>query len=249
MLYFIKFIYTTFLLPPGFLIIIFALFCFWLFRRDRKAAVILAVIIFIFYILSTPFLSDPLTRSLEYKYRPPLSINGDVIVMLGGGATSDTPDLDGQGHLSGHAANRLITTVRLYRITGLPVIISGGKVYSNTGNESLIAKRQLIGLGVPEEKIITEDRSLNTEQNALYIKQIMQQYKFKKPVLVTSASHMRRAVLNFDKIGVDTTPYPTDYKANSNFEFSAGMLVPSASEILDTSIIIKEYLGIWALRF
>ncbi len=248
MLYFIKFLYTTFLLPPGFFIIIFALFSCWLFKRDRKAAIILAVITFLFYISSTPFLSDPLTRTLENKYHPSSFIKGDVIVMLGGGATLNTPDIDGQGHLSGYAANRLITAARLYRITGLPVILSGGKVYSDTGNESHIAKRQLIGLGVPEGKILVEDKSLNTEQNALYTKQLLQKYNFKRPVLVTSAFHMRRAVLDFNKIGVNMTPYPTDYKTNTNFKFKAAMFIPSASKILDTSIIIKEYLGILALR-
>ncbi|MFA5384743.1 MAG: hypothetical protein WC364_08795 [Eubacteriales bacterium] len=66
---------------------------------------------------------------MESKYRPPAEINGDVLVMFGNGVTLDTPDLNGPGHLSGSAANRLLTAARLYYITKLPIILSGGRVF------------------------------------------------------------------------------------------------------------------------
>lgn len=62
-----------------------------------------------------PLTAELLMGGLERKYAQPSRIDGDVIVVLGGGATSGTPDMDGEGNLSGAAANRLLTAARLYR--------------------------------------------------------------------------------------------------------------------------------------
>jgi hypothetical protein len=67
------------------------------------------------YIFSTQITGDLLIHYLEMKYQPPQIMKGDVIVMLGAGATSDTSDVDGRGEPSGFGANRLLTTARLYK--------------------------------------------------------------------------------------------------------------------------------------
>jgi len=194
-------------------------------------------------------LSGLLVKSLESKYSPPADINGDVLVMFGNGATLDTPDLNSSGHLSGAAANRLLTTARLYYVTKLPMILSGGRVFKENGNESQIAKRQLIELGIPEQKIIIEDKSRNTAENALYTRNILEKFDYRKPVLIVSAIQMQRAVMNLEKLGIEVIPYPTDYRKNINWYFDVFQLVPSAINLSDTSLVIKEYLGILALSF
>jgi uncharacterized SAM-binding protein YcdF (DUF218 family) len=180
------------------------------------------------------------------KYQPPQIVNGDVIVMLGAGATNDTNDVDGRGELSGFGANRLITTARLYKQTKLPIIVSGGAVFKDSGNEAEIAKRQLIALGVPEYKIFLENKSLNTEQNAKFTKKIMSLKKLKHPILVTSAFHMERAVLNFTRIGIKVVPYPTDFQTNRNMSIYPNKFVPA--DFLNTRLALKEYLGILAVK-
>ena len=73
----------------------------------------------------------------------------------------------------------------LYRKTGLSIIVTGGQVYADSGNEAHIAKRELMLLGVPEEKILIEDQSLNTRQNALYTGEIIRDHGWNRPILVT----------------------------------------------------------------
>ena len=97
--------------------------------------------------------------------------------MLGGGATLDTQDVDGQGHLTGATSSRLLTTVRLYEQTNLPIILSGGQVYADSGNEARIAKRILISLGVNPNDIYIEDKSINTEQNAKFTAELLEKTK------------------------------------------------------------------------
>lgn len=246
MLYFIKFIYHFFL-PPGIFIFLLLLLSLWLYKRDQKAALLLAVISFCLYFFSTPYTGNLLISTLESRYYPPSVIKGDVIIMLGGGATLDTPDLDGKGHLLGSAANRLLTTARLYRKTGLPIILSGGQVYPDSGNEALIAKRQLIGLGVPENKIIVEDTSRNTTENARKTKIILNKHQFTNPILITSAFHMERAIRNFRAAGISVIPYPTDYTTSTKQNLYPNNFVPSHVGLNRTGLAAKEYLGLAAL--
>ncbi|MFD1906166.1 YdcF family protein [Paenibacillus rhizoplanae] len=104
--------------------------------------------------------------------------------------------------MSGPAANRLLAAARLYRETGLPIIFSGGQVFADSGNEADIARRQLIGLGIPAEDILPESRSLNTEQNAVNTAKLMQEHGLSRPVLVTSGFHMPRSMVQFEHAGL-----------------------------------------------
>lgn len=249
MFYLIQILYTTFLLPPGIFVIFLVALCLWLFFRDRQAARILAVITAAFYLFSTGLVSGLLIRSLEHRYEPPAQVQGDVILLLGGGATLDTPNIGGAGHLSGSSANRLLTVAQLYYELKLPVIVSGGKVLETTGNEAEITERTLINLGVPPAKIIIENKSLNTTQNAEFTKALIDKHGFTQPILVTSAFHMERAVRQFAKAGQGVLPFPTDYQANKESFLTIYQLLPAATSLMDSQLAIKEYLGLLVSRW
>lgn len=249
MIYIIKFLYESFILPPGIFVLIFLIFFIYLRKRKHKFANFFLLITVIFYLSTTQLISDPIIRSLEKKYTVPLNLKGDVIVMLSGGATLDTPNIDGNGHLSGYAANRLITSVELYKKLNVPIIITGGKVFKTTGREADIAKKSLINMGIAEDKILIEDESLNTTQNAKYTKVILDKYNFKSPILVTSAFHMERAVIQFKKFNINVLPFPTDYQTNVHGNFELNSLIPSGDALNKIDISIKEYLGILASKW
>lgn len=244
MLYLVKFLYKTFLLPPGIFIILLLAIGIRLYKREKWLAKALLLLTFFLYLFSTDYIGDVLIRSLENRYQPPTAINGDVLVMLGGGATLDTPDINGYGNLSGDAANRLLTTARLQIKTGLPIIISSGESYADSGNESQIAKRQLIGLGIAGSKIIIEDKSRDTRENARNTAQILNSSGFKHPVLITSAFHMDRSVRDFAKYGIIVQPYPADYITSIKPFIYPSKFIPTSDGLSKTSITIKEYLGI-----
>lgn len=195
MLYILKVIYSTFLVPPGIFLILLLALTFRIYRRQRHSAALLFTFTLLFYLCTIPAVADPLIRSLESRYSPPAAFSGDVIVLLGGGATMDTPNLDSHGHLSGYAANRLLTAAQLYHKYRLPILVSGGKVLETTGTEAEISRTLLLGLGVPDDKIIVENQSLNTTQNAEYSKKLLDTHGFSRPVLVTSAFHMPLIIL------------------------------------------------------
>lgn len=239
---------AAFLLPPGILIVLMLLLNFWLYRKKVSGAKALSLLIAIFYLLTTSFVSDGLVRSLESQYTTLPEVSGDVIILLGGGALMDTPDIDGNGSLSGSAANRLLTAARLQKKLNIPIIASGGKVFEDTGTEAVIAKRILLGLGIPENKILIEDKSLNTTQNALFTKKIAEEGHFVKPILVTSAFHMPRAVKNFRKAGLEVTAFPADYKANRKSVVTVFKFLPKSGAFDDTCTALWEYAGMLALE-
>ncbi|WP_353949262.1 YdcF family protein [Sporolactobacillus sp. Y61] len=241
--YVIKFIYG-FILPPGLFITLLFVMGIRLFRRRRKLAYLLLGLGLLQYLAFIPLTGILLLHPLENRYAQPAHPDGDVIVMLGGGATLGTPDLNGTGNLGGDAANRLITIVRLYRETGLPVILSGGKVYSDSGTEAEIGRRQLIAMGVPSQKIIPENQSITTRTNAENIKRILRQQAFRHPILVTSAYHMPRAVQNFSKLDVSVQPYPTGYLVSRQLKIYPGQFVPGSGR--ETFVALKEYVGLLA---
>lgn len=239
---------AAFLLPPGILILILAVMNLWLYKKKEPVAKWLSLVIAIFYLLTTSFVSDGLIRSLESQYVTLPEASGDVIILLGGGALMDTPDIEGTGSLSGSAANRLLTAARLQKKLNVPIIASGGKVFEDTGTEAVIAKRILMGLGIPENKIFIEDKSLNTTQNALFVKKIMEDRHFIQPILVTSAFHMPRSVMNFHKTGLEVTAFPADYKANRRSSITVFKFLPNSGAFNDACTALWEYAGMLALK-
>lgn len=244
--YIIKFIYG-FILPPGFFVTALALLGVWFHRKRNRAAYPVWAAGLLLYLYLIPLTGALLLHPLENAYQPPDKPTGDVLVMLGGGATRDTPDLDGKGNLAGSPANRLLTVYRLYRQTHLPIILSGGQVYADSGTEADIARRQLIAMGIPENKIIAENKSITTTTNAENTKKILKAHNYKRPVLVTSAFHMRRAVMNFEQNGVRVVPYPSDYLISRDIALYPGQFVPTGGFFAATAI--KEYVGMLALLF
>lgn len=246
--YIIKFLYSVFLFPPG-LFIASLLLLAWLCRRRRAVAAGALLFAAALYLGSIGLVSGPLIHSLETRYTPPADVAGDVIVILGGGATLDTPNLGGRGHLNSMAANRLLTGLQLYHKLGVPIIFSGGQVFATGGVEAQVARTILLSLGVPDDKIIAETASLNTGDNARNTAAILAARGFTRPILVTSAYHMERSVLQFRKAGVAVVPFPGDYQENSDRRFHIIDLWPSPSATVQLAIALKEYLGIAAVRW
>jgi uncharacterized SAM-binding protein YcdF (DUF218 family) len=244
----IKYIHS-FVIPPGLFITLMALAIVWLRKREKRAVKLLGGLLVFIYALTTPLIGNMWLGSLEQRYQPPAAVHGDAIVLLTGGAVSNTPDVEGVGSLSGSTMNRTITAYKLHRSYNLPIIISGGQPFSYTGNEGQIVKRNLLALGVPESQLLLDDKSRNTAENALNTAEIIKYKGFAKPILVTSAFHMQRSVEHFDKVGIMTAPYPTDFLVPQPAAVSIGSFIPSAEGMMKCSLAAKEFLGLLALTW
>ena len=235
-------------MPPGIFVILLTALAAKLFRIDKKLSLIVFVGTVIFYLLCTSLVAERFMGWLEKFYMPPAQVEtsgADVIVLLGGGAISQVPDVDGVGALCASPANRLLTAVRLQKILDVPILISGGHVYSESGAEAEISARVLKSLGVADDKILIETKSVNTTQNARYSAEILRDKNFKKPLLVTSAFHMKRALLNFNLCNFEPIPYPTDFTVAHNPTFHYTKLRPRAEALLLNVTVMQEVLRTW----
>jgi uncharacterized SAM-binding protein YcdF (DUF218 family) len=251
MLFYVLKVIESLILPPGLFILVLLAASAFLYRRSRLTGSVLCCLSILFYFLCTPLVGQWLTGRLESAYPQPSSPTGDVIVVLGAGFSAGTPDIDGQGNLTDHSAERLLTAARLYHQHHLPIILSGGpevRVDGLATSEAAIGLRDLIGLGIPASEVIVEGRSRNTQENAKFTAVILKSHRFSQPILVTSAFHMERSVLDFQKVGVHVLPFPTDYEVSTVAEPYSLVWLPSADGLTSTQTALKEYVGLLGTR-
>jgi uncharacterized SAM-binding protein YcdF (DUF218 family) len=229
-------------LPLGFLVLLLLFSTEFMRKRLRICVIILAALI---YVLSINPVARLLIEPLEDAYKPAAFAElatSDAYVVLGGGINEGVPDIEGRGALTSYALPRVMMAFRLYMKAKKPIILSGGKIFGRTP-EAEIAKRFLVSLGVPSHHIITETKSMDTYENAQYVKEVADSHQFKKIVLITSAFHMKRSCLLFNKWFKKIIPYPTDYQI-SRGGYDVLSFLPNAWSLNLVEIAVKEYLGI-----
>lgn len=122
----------------------------------------------------------------------------DVIVILGCRLRGQTPSV--------FLRARTLKGADLYKQGyGRWIIVSGGRGENEDISEAEGMKRILISEGIPEEKIILEDKSYNTSQNIEYSNKIMKAKGMKTAVIVSNDFHLRRAWILSKKNGIEAS--------------------------------------------
>lgn len=107
----------------------------------------------------------------------------------------------------------------------------------------------LLNNGIPSEDIMFEDQSLNTYENALFSKQLLNKKKYnsRRILLITSASHMRRAKKCFDAVKLPVTPFSVNYKTSCSklWKISIGGIIPSSSALFKWQELIREWMSMF----
>ncbi|GLG01418.1 hypothetical protein Alches_14570 [Alicyclobacillus hesperidum subsp. aegles] len=244
-------IIESLLIPPGLFALAFALAGLFGLGRYRWLAKTNIAIALVIAIVSTQWFANLLLGPLESAYPQPKDPRGDAIVVLGGGFTTGTPDITGLGNLYGDSSVRLLAAAMLYRRLHIPILLSGGpntRVGDHAYSFAAIGRRDLIALGVPNQMIWQEPNSRDTQENAFFSAAILRAHHVQTPLLITSAYHMRRAMLDFAKAQVKAVPYPVGYLVNRTASHDAFGWLPSMQGLDDTTIAVREYLGIAATQ-
>ena len=69
------------------------------------------------------------------------------------------------------------------------------------------------------------------------------------PILVTSAFHLPRAVLNFEKQGITVTPYPTDFWVSGDPQLYLITFAPNAGGLYTNTVYFQEKLRTIVTRY
>ena len=232
---------SSLLLPPLNLLLLAGLGMVLLNHRPRLGRRLILAAWLLLHVLSLPIIGRALQQSLETV--PPLPpgaypSNAAAIVVLAAGTYDHAPEYGGDS-ASPDTLERLRYAVRLYRATGKPILLTGGKPNSATA-ESIVMKEVLEqDFHVPVQWI--EDQSENTWENARLSYAILQPQGITIIYLVTHAWHMPRALIAFEKAGFQVIPAPT--KFTTDYQLTLLDFLPRAHALGMSATGLHEWIG------
>lgn len=228
-------------------------------RNSRGAAGAIIVALTVILVASNGWFSQWLVKSLEGQNLPWTELpQAEAIVVLGGGikpATPPRPNVD-----VSEAGDRIIYGAELFRQGKAPwLILSGGRIDWKDGgppeSEDMAYLAEI--MGVPKSAILQDPNSLNTHQNAVEVRKILESQGIKGSVLlVTSAMHTPRSLLVFQRQGMNVIAAPTDFlvtqsyisQEETSWEATLLNLLPNAYNLQQSTKALKEYIGLVVYR-
>lgn len=194
----------------------------------------------------TPVLVAGSVDSERLAEPPVLPERVPAVIVLGGGGVDD-PSRPLTAQLSSSSLTRLVEGVRLWRLRPDAVLVTSGAL-SRGRPQAEIAADLAQQLGVPAEQIRTLSKARNTEEEAAaYAAMDSPPSEASRPILVTSASHMPRALAAFRHEGIDPIPAPTAHRATPRHFDLPTDFAPSAEDLRTTEAAWHELLGrAWA---
>lgn len=231
-------------LPLMLLVMGIGLGLIWFSRFQKTGKVCISLSWLALLLLSLQPVADSLLKPLEDSY-PTWQDRQKVeyIVVLGGGYTWN-PQWAPSSNLINNSLPRLNEGIRLWRANpGSKLIFTGAAAKTNTVSTAEAGARVAQSLGVPRSEIITLDKPKDTEEEATAVKQAIGDAPF---LLVTSASHLPRAMIFFQQAGLYPLPAPANQLAIDSPLNPWERAVPSPVWLMHSDRVGYETLGrIW----
>jgi uncharacterized SAM-binding protein YcdF (DUF218 family) len=239
----LKILVKSLLIPPGIFIMVAMGYGGWCLARKHylRGGAMLAMGILAWGLAIAP-LADALLKPLEKGLTLPKDPTGDVVIVLDAGTNSERPDAMGKGGPSQTTLARLVAGARLSRNLQIPVLFSGRGNSLDAASTSGIVERYLIDLGIAPSRIIIENNSKNTYENAVFSTAICREKGFSQPILVTSGYHMKRAVQIFNDQDMRVLPFPLNLDTWKGKSYSWESYLPGNFQ--RSAIALREYLGL-----
>lgn len=238
-MFLLKKLISAFLLPiPIGLFLLLISFIYLMFNSYKKAKIFLFLGLSWFLFFSFQPISNALLAPLENTHKALLEtpIVNYILVLGSGHKSNESLSITSQVKMVG--INRLVEGIKHYKnLENVKLIVSG---YSSNDENShaLMQEKLAISLGVNPNDIIRLNTPKDTKEEVIEAKKVIGNNKF---ILVTSASHMKRAVLLFQKEGLNVIASPTNHLA---YEDDSNSAYFSAKNLRNCEIAIHEYLGL-----
>jgi uncharacterized SAM-binding protein YcdF (DUF218 family) len=198
-------------------------------------------------ILGLSPVGNALILPLEQRFPPWDAGHGapDGIIVLGGAISPDVSSARNDVALN-ESAERMTAVAELARrYPKARIVFSGGSaaLIYDEGTEAEFAERLLDGLGIARERVLLEDRSRNTVENAIFAKEIARPKAGERWLLVTSAYHLPRAIGVFRKAGFAVEPYPVDWRTRG-IEDALRPFPTMGDGLRRTDTAVREWVGL-----
>lgn len=184
-------------------------------RFPRIGRSLVATGVVVLFVLSSPLVAEFLVGFVDTS--PPLDLKAartaKAIVILGGGVRRDAPEYGGDT-MATLSLERVRYGARVARLTGLPVLVSGGSVLGGEPEAKLMAESLEREFGVPVRWV--ESRSRTTHENAVLSAATLKRDGVDRILLVTHAFDTRRAIAEFEAQGLSVVVAPTGSRSASS---------------------------------
>jgi uncharacterized SAM-binding protein YcdF (DUF218 family) len=190
---------------------------------------------------------------LENRFPPPaLPAQIDGIVMLGGPVETQISTRRGQIALNEHAERVTALLELARRYPNARLVVSGGigALVGGPGHPARALEAFFRQQGLDVARLTFEERSRNTHENAVLTKELVRPGPDERWLLVTSASHMPRAVGIFRQAGWPVIAWPVDYRTAGPVDLPwvlDRLVEPDvAARLLETDLAVKSWVGLVA---
>lgn len=192
-----------------------------------------------------------LLQPLEARFSRPAAMPEQVdgIIALGGGFEGSINLARGGYELSSSGDRFVETAVLARRFPDARVLVSGGagSVFMAGEGDAATAPRLLRSLGIDPDRLILENKSRDTFENARYSKEMAVPKPGETWLLVTSAFHMPRAVAVFRAAGFPVVPWPVDYRTTGTE--GVGLAEDNVIDSLEAMTVgLREWIALAAYR-
>ncbi len=231
-------------LPLLLLLIAFGIALLWFSRFQRTGKLCVSLGWLLLLLLSLQPVADSLLKPIEDKYP---TWRGEkrvqYVVVLGGGYTWN-PDWAPSSNLINNSLPRLTEGIRLwYENPGSKLIFTGAAAKTNPVSTAEAGARVAESLGIPRSEILVLDKPKDTEEEAAAVKMAIGDAPF---LLVTSASHLPRAMLFFRRAGLTPLPAAANQLAIESPLNPWERAIPSPVWLMHSDRVGYETLGrIW----
>ncbi len=236
------------LVQPGNLLLLALLagVLLFLFYRGRRGKVLIAITAMAFLVLAVAPIGPAMLLALEERFPRPAALPKkiDGILVLGGAVDPALSLTYGETVFNGSVARVLagIALARWHPEAELALVGGEGGLVSVGFAEARATYGFVVDEGIAPARIVLEENSRSTHENALYAKRMIRPKPGEVWVLVTSAYHMPRAVASFSAVDWPVIPYPVDYKTDPRMGLRANF------SLLDglgtTTLAGKEWAGL-----
>ena len=177
-----------------------------------------------------------------------LPIHVDGIVVAGGVVMPTLSAARGQIQVGGGVERVLALGVLAKRYPDAKIVYSAGSgdLFRQQLKEADYIEPVLTDLGVRSGRLLIENQSRNTHENAVFSRKLVSPAKDETWVLITSAFHMPRTVGTFRKAGwSNIVPYPVDYHLSQD---ETGLRFAFSSNLSTLNTYLREWIGLLAYR-
>jgi uncharacterized SAM-binding protein YcdF (DUF218 family) len=250
MFFYLKKILQAVFLPHTLILILLVVSLILIFRKKRLGRLLLLFTVVLFYAVSIRPVADGLMGGLERSQTIVRAIPTGVktVVVLGGGLRNEGSNLSPGSVLGLSSLSRLLEGIRLLRqMEGGRLILSGGgwRGRRQLRASAVVMQEMAVELGIPADRVILEDQSRDTHEQAAALKSYLGKAPF---LLVTSAFHMKRSLHLFSERDLSPLPAPADFRGNREKRYDVFDWLPSPHSLYDTILAVKEYGGLLFYR-